>query len=516
MLFNSFEFLLFFPIVLFSYYLLPKKYRQFWLLVASYYFYMGWNASYALLIFFITLVSFAGGCLLQSGPACFFFVHRRRSFGRRVTTGGTAKDPAAGRRKTVFFFCAALILCVLFVFKYLDFFMENVRRLLRFTEISVPDFAGAGLILPVGISFYTFQALGYLIDVYRKEIPAETNFLKYALFVSFFPQLVAGPIERSKNLLRQLDTPRPFDYDAARNGLLLMLWGYFEKICIADTASIYVSQVFADYEAFGPAMAVWATVLFAVQIYCDFGGYSHIAIGAAQVLGIRLMDNFRQPYFAVSVQDFWRRWHISLSTWFRDYVYIPLGGSRCGRIRQYCNLMITFLVSGLWHGASWHFVVWGGLHGIYQIVGKLTKPLGERTAALLHIRPDSLIRRIAKSCVTFVLCDLAWLFFRASGLKQALSMLRYMINPAVFGEFRYMITYARGLDLNQARRLYLGIAVLFFVDLVHERGISLRGWFTAKNVLFRWISYLLILLGFVVLLIQNYGQPASEFIYFQF
>ncbi len=514
MLFNSFDFLVFFPIVLFAYFLLPGRVRQFWLLLASYYFYMGWNAKYALLIFFITLVSYAGGLWLCRGPSAIFLVRKKKD-GRRADTMSDTGG-AAGGRKAGFILCTALVLGVLFLYKYLDFFVGSALRLLHaagFTERTSSHF---GLILPVGISFYTFQALGYLIDVWRKEIPAERNFFKYALFVSFFPQLVAGPIERSKNLLRQLDQPKAFDYDAARDGLLLMLWGYFEKMCIADTAAVYVTNVFDSYETCGPGMTVWATVLFAFQIYCDFGGYSHIAIGAAQVLGIRLMDNFKQPYFATSVQDFWRRWHISLSTWFRDYVYIPLGGSRCGRVAQYRNLMITFLVSGLWHGASWNFVAWGGLHGVYQIAGKLTKPLRERLCRLLHIGTGHTWQRIVSVCVTFVLCDIAWLFFRASGLRQAVSMLRYMITPHVFAEFRSLITFARGLDLNQALRLYLGLLVLFAVDLLHERGVSLRRIYTGRGILFRWSGYVVILLGFVVLLIQNYGLPASEFIYFQF
>ena len=305
MLFNSFEFLIFFPVVIGIYYIIPKKLRQIWLLVASYYFYMCWNAKYAILIFGITLFSFLGGKALA-----------------RMT--GEDEAALAKRKRRLFVVCAGLIIGILLLFKYLDFTRDNINRFLQLIGSSVSISTAFSLVLPVGISFYTFQALGYLIDVYRGDVQAEENFAKYALFVSFFPQLVAGPIERSKNLLNQLGEPKDFDYERARNGLLLMLWGFFEKMWIADTAAIYVNKMYDNYREYSSGALVVATVFFAIQIYCDFSGYSHIAIGAAQVLGVRLMDNFRQPYFATSIKDFWRRWHISLSTWFRDYVYIPL------------------------------------------------------------------------------------------------------------------------------------------------------------------------------------------------
>ena len=238
--------------------------------------------------------------------------------------------------------------------------MSNVNAMLaQFNfELIQPAF---DVVLPVGISFYTFQALSYTVDVYRKDIYAEKNILKYALFVSFFPQLVAGPIERSKNLLIQFNKEHHFDYNRVKNGLLLMLWGFFMKLVIADRVAMVVDQVYNNYTQYAGFEIAIATVFFAIQIYCDFGSYSNIAIGAAQVMGFTLMENFRQPYFSKSVAEFWRRWHISLSSWFRDYLYIPLGGNRKGKVLKYINLMIVFLTSGLWHGASWHFVVWGGL-----------------------------------------------------------------------------------------------------------------------------------------------------------
>lgn len=332
MLFNSAQFLIFFPVVVLFYFIIPSKFKNIWLLFASYYFYMCWNARYIVLIAFCTVVTYL----------CSFFISRYEA--KHIKT----------------FFLIICLLCnlsILFIFKYLNFALLTLNRSLSIfsIQLNLPVF---DILLPVGISFYTFQALSYTIDVYRGTIKAEKNFLTYALFVSFFPQLVAGPIERSKNLLSQLNETRSFDYDRIKSGILLMCLGYFQKMIIASRAAALVDTVYNNYETYSGLPLLLAILLFSVQIYCDFGGYSMIAIGAAEVLGIKLMENFHQPYFAESIQDFWRRWHISLSTWFRDYVYIPLGGNRCKRSRKYFNLLVTFLISGLWHGASMHFVIW--------------------------------------------------------------------------------------------------------------------------------------------------------------
>lgn len=496
MLFNSFEFLVFFPIVLGIYFIIPKKMRQMWLLLTSYYFYMCWNAKYAVLIFGITLLSFLGGKLIA-----------------RVKDDDAA---AVQKKKRLFIVCAGVIIGVLLLFKYLDFARDNINVLLQLLGTSASLSTEFSLVLPVGISFYTFQALGYLIDVYRGDIEAEKSFAKYALFVSFFPQLVAGPIERSKNLLNQLDEPKKFDYESARRGLLLMLWGFFEKMWIADTAAVYVNKIYDGYLEYSASALLAATILFALQIYCDFGGYSHIAIGAAQVLGVRLMDNFNQPYFATTIKDFWRRWHISLSTWFRDYVYIPLGGNRCSKAKTYRNLMITFLISGLWHGANWTYVLWGGLHGCYQVVGGITLPYRTRLREALHIKENAKIYRLWQMFVTFVLCDIAWLFFRAEGIHQAFAMLRYMCHPEAVKELFSIYTYVAGLTIVQLYRLIFAIIVLIIVDVIHEHGIHIRDWFCKQNILLRWGFYIVSLSAFCLLIMQNFGGAAAEFIYFQF
>lgn len=339
MIFNSLHFLFFFPLVILIYFFLPGKLRALWLLMASYYFYMCWNPKYIVLIVVSTVITWLSGMIL-----------------------GRFSASSQLFRKSVMAVCLVCNMGILVFFKYSDFILDNMNALFRKLGIALVA-SPFDIILPVGISFYTFQALSYTIDVYRGHIKAEQNLLTYALFVSFFPQLVAGPIERSGNLLSQikeLPNKRIWNYERITNGLILMVWGYFQKMVIADRIAVIVDTVFSSYYMYGSFELIVAAVGFAVQIYCDFSSYSTIAIGASQIMGITLMENFRMPYFSKSIQEFWHRWHISLSTWFRDYLYISLGGNRCSKLKRYCNLLITFLVSGLWHGANWTYIFWGG------------------------------------------------------------------------------------------------------------------------------------------------------------
>jgi D-alanyl-lipoteichoic acid acyltransferase DltB (MBOAT superfamily) len=344
---------------------------------------MCWNAEYALLILTTTVITFGSGMVIEKA--------------READNENRSKAKLAVAASFI------LNIGILFYFKYTNFALGLMGGLLNRVGvgISIPVF---DIVLPVGISFYTFQALSYTMDVYRGDIYAEKNFFKYALFVSFFPQLVAGPIERSKNLLKQLQ-PHKFNYEDFRDGFLLMLWGYFLKLVLADRIAIFVDTVYKDYYQFGGMYIVVATMLFAVQIYCDFAGYSVIAMGAAQILGIKLMENFDAPYLSTTVAEFWRRWHISLTSWFRDYLYIPLGGSRKGKLRKYINIMIVFLVSGLWHGASLSFVLWGGLNGLYQVIGSLLMPVRDKLRELLGINRDKLGYKVAGAAVTYALDD---------------------------------------------------------------------------------------------------------------
>lgn len=384
MLFNSINFMIFFPIVVLIYFIIPDKVKYIWLLAASYFFYMCWNAKYIILIFASTVITYVSGLLID----------KVKDTDYKILTQN-------GLKKVIVFGSVIINLSILFYFKYINFAVEIITRVLAKTNVSVniPVF---DVILPVGISFYTFQALSYTIDVYRGDIYAEKNFLRYALFVSFFPQLVAGPIERSRNLLKQLAVPKKFSFENVREGLLLMLWGFFLKIVLADRIAIFVDTVYANYTTYSGMYVVVATVLFAVQIYCDFFGYSTIAMGTAKVLGVDLMENFDAPYMAASVAEFWRRWHISLTSWFKDYLYIPLGGSRRGKLRKYVNKMIVFCVSGLWHGASLSFVMWGGMNGAYQVVGEIMQPVRSKLVHLLRLNKESLGHRLLRTISTFI------------------------------------------------------------------------------------------------------------------
>lgn len=344
MLFNSYAFAIFLPIVFIIYWILPHKFRWVLMLSASYYFYMSWNAKYIFLIFFTTVISYIAARLLEN-------------------------EESKKKKKIILALTALVCLGVLFFFKYFNFVSKSVADVLGLFAIRMSPIT-LKLLLPVGISFYTFQTMSYVIDVYKGEVQAEHHFGYYATFISFFPQLVAGPIERTGNLLPQIKEEHKFDYNQATYGLKLMAWGFFKKLAIADVVSIYVDKVYADLWSCSEIDLLIAIFFFTMQIYCDFSGYSDIAVGTAKLLGIDLISNFKSPYMSLSVKEFWSRWHISLSSWFRDYVYIPLGGNRVSKLRNYFNLLITFLVSGLWHGANWTYVIWGGIHGIAQIAEK--------------------------------------------------------------------------------------------------------------------------------------------------
>ena len=491
MLFNSVSFFVFFPVVLAVYYLVPRGLKQVWLLAASYYFYMSWNAKYAVLIFISTIVTYGSGLLL----------------GRTNNTVPRKKIIVAG--------CFLINLGILFVFKYFNFAVTVLAGALEkaHLQVALPQI---DVLLPVGISFYTFQALSYTMDVYRNDVAPEKDFVRYALFVSFFPQLVAGPIERSKNLLWQLKEPKPFDFGKASEGTLLMIWGYFLKVVIADRIAVFVDTVYGNVESYRGYLIVAATVLFAFQIYCDFYGYSAIATGAARFLGIELMENFDAPYLSSSPAVFWRRWHISLTTWFRDYLYVPLGGSRKGEKRSRINKMIVFLVSGLWHGASFAYIVWGGLNGLYQIIEEVSAPARERTARALHVNRSSFGYRVTAGIVTFALVDFSWIFFRAGNWTMAKKTVYCMItehNPWVLFDGSL---YRCGLDEKNVHLMLFSLAILLFADICKRRGIRIRDRIRAQDT---WCRQVVIAFGIVAILVFGaWGTMynANSFIYFRF
>ena len=496
MLFNSVEFLIFFPFVVLIYFLIPDKWKHYWLLVASYFFYMSWNARYALLILFSTIVTYFCALLLEKAQI----------------QGSTER-----RKKWIVLTSLILNLSLLVYFKYFNFLLSTVENAfaLFHVQLQIPRF---DILLPVGISFFTFQALGYTIDVYRGEIPAEHDFFRYALFVSFFPQLVAGPIERSGNLLKQLSTPHRFSYERTKEGLLLMLWGYFLKIVLADRIAIFIDMVYGDVTGFNGWYCMLATALFAIQIYCDFSGYSVIAMGAAKILGIRLMENFDAPYFSTSVAEFWRRWHISLTSWFRDYLYIPLGGSRRGKARKYLNVLIVFLVSGLWHGASFTFIAWGGINGIFQIIGELLMPIRRKAAEILNQHIESFVHRVISCFVTFILVDFSWIFFRAATFRDAVAVIRQILSP---GDPALLVTdlLARAnprAAVTECLFVILCLLLLYFADALKRRGIALRSKIMAQDTWFQSLFFVAAVCGILLFGVWGPGYKEASFIYFQF
>lgn len=498
MLFNSLHFLVFFPVVLIIYYIIPDRIKYLWLLVSSYYFYMCWNARYALLILASTLITYISGLMLEKVKRTEYEDRKKEKLKKWVVAGSFTIN-----------------LGILFYYKYINFTVALVTS--AFEKINIHLNAPAfDIILPVGISFYTFQALSYTMDVYRDEIYAEKNFFRYALFVSFFPQLVAGPIERSKNLLKQLAVPKKFDFEKARDGVLLMIWGYFLKLVLADRIAIFVDTVYEDYRIFDGWYIVIATMLFAVQIYCDFAGYSTIAKGAAEILGIDLVENFDAPYLSTSVADFWRRWHISLTSWFKDYLYIPLGGSRKGKFRKYINKMIVFLVSGLWHGANLSFVIWGGLNGLYQVIGEILKPVRDLGVRILHIKRDSIGHVVARGIVTFILVDISWIFFRANGFHEALNIIKAMISHNNIWILMDGSLYGCGLSSKSFWLMMMSIFVLFIADVFKRKGIRIREVIAEQDYWCRCFVMISAICFILVCGIWGSGYDAGGFIYFQF
>jgi D-alanyl-lipoteichoic acid acyltransferase DltB (MBOAT superfamily) len=489
MLFNSLEYLIFFPIVVAAYFALPHRFRWFLLLGASYYFYMCWKPEYVILIVVSTLVDYWAA----------------RRMGRQ--------DSSRGRRKYLILSLVAN-LGLLFSFKYFNFFNESIRAWCDSANIfyGVPAF---DVLLPVGISFYTFQTLSYTIDVYRGKRDPERHLGVFAVYVSFFPQLVAGPIERSTRLLPQFFEKQTFEYQRAVDGLRLMLWGFFKKIVIADRLAVYVNQVYNNPEDFSGPTLLLATYFFAFQIYCDFSGYSEIAIGSARVMGYELMENFRRPYFAKSISEFWRRWHISLSTWFRDYLYFSLGGNRVMRWRWYYNLIVVFVLSGLWHGANWTFLVWGGLHGGYMILSHVSQRLRTRLSAWSRLDRHPTLQKWFRVTVTFHLVLLAWVFFRANSLGDALTVLWNIVTMDL-KHLAYRLT--TGFYANDLARgwfdlgLAAGLITLLLVIELYQRRPDRSTVLAARPAWFRWAVYYAALMGIILFGVYEH----AAFIYFQF
>jgi D-alanyl-lipoteichoic acid acyltransferase DltB (MBOAT superfamily) len=481
MLFNSIEFLIFFPFVVILFFVIPHKFRWLLLLAASYYFYMCWKPEYIFLIIASTLIDYYAG--LKMGAV-----------------------ESVRRKKKFLLLSLVSNLTLLFSFKYFNFFNNSARELFDRFNIFY-DIPAFDILLPVGISFYTFQTLSYSIDIYRGHKEPEKHLGIFALYVAFFPQLVAGPIERSTRLLPQFFEKKSFDYQRVTDGLKLMLWGFFKKVVIADRLAFYVNEVYNNPADFYGFHIILATYFFAFQIYCDFSGYSDIAIGAAQVMGYELMQNFRRPYFAKSISEFWKRWHISLSTWFRDYLYISLGGNRVSIPRWYFNLFIVFVISGLWHGANWTFILWGALHGFYLIFSILTKDIRLQLAGKLGRFYSENIQKFVKVFITFHLVLFAWIFFRANSISDAFTLLNNM----------FILSDQQLLKLSLSLGWYelvIAVSAIMFLLIVHimQRTIAIRNFVSKKPVWVRFAIYYIIIFSILI-----FGQfKETEFIYFQF
>ncbi len=470
MLFNSFEYAIFLPIVFLLYWFVfnkQVKWQNLFLLIVSYIFYGWWDWRFLLLIAFSTTLDFWVGVQL-----------------------GNIED--AKKRKLIFGLSCLVNLGFLGFFKYFNFFIDNFIAASEKLGYH-PSITVIKIILPVGISFYTFQSLSYTADIYLKKLKPTTDFILFASFISFFPQLVAGPIERAVNLLPQFENKRQFNYEEAKQGMQQILCGLFKKIVIADTLSVYVDQIFASYQLLPGSTLLLGAIYFAVQIYCDFSGYSSIAIGTAHLFGFSLMTNFSYPYFSKNVAEFWRKWHISLSTWFRDYVYIPLGGS-CGTLgKVILNTLIVFVLSGFWHGANWTFIVWGLLNGLFIIPTIIfSKNKKERSSNFIF---DSV-----KILFTFFLITLTWVFFRSQNIAQAFQYLSILSSRSLF---TYPVQHGMAMALPL-------ILILFSIEWIRKRNIS---FFQPKQmpIYFRWSIYLLMITTCLAFFKQN-----QAFIYFQF
>lgn len=489
--FHSFQYLLFFPIVYIVYIVLPGRIRYIWLLAAGCFFYGTADRRYLPLLLALTVFSWLGGIGMEQA--------RQSKKDRWI--------------RPVFVISIASELGVLCYFKYTGFLMDNLQHVMAVFRTDTVE-AAKEILPPLGISFLIFQTISYAADVYRQTIPAEKNLLRFACYVTFFPKVVSGPIERAGDILEQLKSAAGPCLADLKEGLSMILAGLFLKLVLSDNIGAVINPVFADWQDYSGLQIALAVVLFAFQIYGDFGGYSYIAMGSARILGFRLRENFSAPYHAESVSEFWTRWHITLNTWLRDYLYIPLGGNRKGTLRKYINTMIVFLLSGLWHGADWTFVIWGGLNGLYIIAeAVMRKPaVGIRGA---EAEPFS--TRLRRKIVTFLLVDFAWLFFCMPDLSSAFGMIRHAVTQPGIRELFNLGFLDLFPDIKTFAVIFLSIIGLLGMDtMIHQKKISFTEFFFRQSSAFRWLTGIAVL-G-IIIFFGAYGDAyeQTQFIYFQF
>jgi len=487
MLFNSFEFLLFFPVVTVLYFILPHKVRWLLLLIASCYFYMFFYPPYILILGGTIVIDYFAG----------IFIERTNN--------------AVGKRNLLVVSLVANI-GILFFFKYFNFFNDNLTCLLHgIGQKNVIPFMR--ILLPIGLSFHTFQAMSYTIEVYRGNQKAEKHFGIYALYVMFYPQLVAGPIERPQNMLHQFHERHYFNYDKVVSGIVQIVWGIFKKAVIADSLALFVDPILNDPGKNSGLSVLLAVIFFGFQIFCDFSGYSDVALGSARVMGFDLMVNFRRPYSSRNITEFWSRWHISLSTWFRDYLYIPLGGNRVAKWKWYRNIFIVFLVSGLWHGANWTFVIWGAMHGTAMVIEAFTSSWRKKIATKI----PSFLNNFFGKFYSFSFVAFAWIFFRAKNTKLAFDIIRKL--PGAFADILRIVKHPRLLMNNSilsvdAGQIVFYIVLLLILESIHriEKEKHIYELIALKPAIVRWSLYFI----FVFLIYYCGVFNNREFIYFQF
>lgn len=486
----SAEFFIFLPIVVAINFIVPRKFKYIWLLITSLFFYASIDVKSAVVLLVSIVLAYGFGLLLEKSK-------------QNNATGKASKG--------ILTFAIVIHIVVLIACKYLNFIEKTILSLSGRAEEAV----NLNLLATLGISFYMLKIIGYLIDVYRGDLVAEKNPLKVGLYVSFFPQITQGPIERAKNMLPQFNFPLTVDYDMLRDGILEIIWGYFLKLVVADRLAIYVNNVYANPELAVGFTTLVATVFYTFEIYTDFAGYSHIAIGISRVLGIDVMENFKCPYLASSIAGFWRRWHISLSTWLRDYLYIPLGGNRKGTARKYLNILIVFLVSGLWHGAGWTFVVWGLLHGVFQVIGYALKPVRDWCVDVFKVERNAFSHRALKIAVTFLLVNYAWVFFRASSLSEALLIIKnsFVFTPWMLADGSL---FKHGLDNADFFVAMVGLIIVIVTDLINYNGFVIRERILKQGIWIRYIIVIAAIISILVFGIWGPGYDSAAFIYQQF
>lgn len=529
MSFTSLSFFIFLPVVLLLYFLIPRKMRTGWLLLASLGFYLNFHPKYLLVIAFSTVVSYLAGRRLESlngqhesGAQGGAAADNGVLDGGETDSGVAAGDVAAvtnKKRRTVLTLGIVIVTAVLVFFKYTNFLLGNVNKLLGVTGVGY-SVQPLSLVLPVGLSYYTFQVISYIADVYHGKIRAEKNFLHYALYVSFFPKVISGPIERAGDFLEQVRECHNFNLWNAgrvRDGIVLMLWGYFQKMVIADRLAILTGQVMDHFEAYGTVELFVAMCAFYLQLFADFAGYTDIALGLAKVMGFSLRDNFQAPFFAKSIREYWTRWHISLSTWLRDYIYIPLGGNRKGKVRKYVNIVITFMLSGLWHGAGWNYVFWGMLHGIYQVSEYLIQPVVDKINGMFHTRTESFSYRSLRTIKTWFMVALAYIFFKVPSAVDGFRYIGRMFtrwNPwAMFDGTLYTL----GISEKYFHLMIWFILILFVVEWMrYQKEVKLDVWLAGQCVWFRYGVMIALLLCIIVFGAYGPAYDAANFVYFQF